>query len=135
MSKATLTRLFIGSLIAVISGTIVAIAAVWVAIANDVFVMAGTDITGIRGSALAWSVLGLGFIGAMAIAAGLIAGIVSWIGTLLHTWRLDSRTWFVALLLLGILNLWFFAMVAYLIAGPDDTIDAAPRTALAPAGS
>lgn len=135
MSKATVTRLFIGSVIAVTAGAIVAFVAVWLAIANDVFVTAGPDVVGIRGSALAWSLLGLGIVGALSIAAGLIGGIVSWIGTLLNTWRLESKTWFVVLLLLGILNLWFFAMIAYVIAGPDSTMEAAPHTAHAPAGA
>ena len=54
MTKATVKRLFIGSVLAATAGTIVAISAVWLAIANDVFVMNGGDITGIQGSALAW---------------------------------------------------------------------------------
>ena len=53
MSKTTVTRLFIGSGIAIVAGAILAIAAVWLAIANDVFVMSGPDIVGIHGSALA----------------------------------------------------------------------------------
>ena len=56
--------------------------------------------------------------------AGLIAGLVAWIGALLNTWQLDSKAWFVALLLLGIFNFGFFAMIAFLAAGPDGTTDA-----------
>jgi len=121
MSKATVTRLFIGSGIAIVSGAIVAIAAVWLAIANNVFVMDGPDIIGISGGALAWSLLALGILGGLAVAGGFIGGLVSWIGALLNTWQLESRTWFAVLLLLGIFNLGFFAMIAYLIAGPDGT--------------
>lgn len=36
MSKATVTRLFIGAGLAMIAGAMLAIAGVWVAIANDV---------------------------------------------------------------------------------------------------
>lgn len=133
MSKATVTRLFIGSGIAIIAGAILAVAAVWLAIANNVFVMAGTDITGIRGSLLAWSLLGLGIVGGLAVAGGMIGGLVAWIGALLNTWQLERRTWFAVLLLLGIFNLGFFAMIAYLVAGPDSTTTAAlPRRAPAP---
>ena len=135
MSKATVTRLLIGSWIAVLAGAVLAVAAVWLAVANDVFVMAGPDITGIRGSALAWSLLGFGLLGALALVVGLIGGIVSWIGALSNTWRLDSKAWFVGLLLLGIFNLGFFAMVAYVIAGPDGTSEAVRRGASAPAGA
>ena len=53
MSKTTVTRLFIGSGIAVVAGALLSIAAIWLAIANDVFVMSGPDIVGIHGSALA----------------------------------------------------------------------------------
>jgi hypothetical protein len=129
MSKATVTRLFIGSGIAIVSGAIVAIAAVWLAIANNLFVMAGPDITGITGGALAWSVVALGILGGLAVAGGFIGGLVSWIGALLNTWQLESRTWFAVLLLLGIFNLGFFAMIAYLIVGPDGRAAATSRTA------
>ena len=64
MSKTTVTRLFIGSGIAIVAGAILSIAAVWLAIANDVFVMSGPDIVGIHGSALGWSLIGFGIVGA-----------------------------------------------------------------------
>ena len=98
---------------------ILAIVAVSIANANDVFVMNGPDIVGLRGSALAWLMLPLGIVGGIAIAGGLIAGLVAWIGALLNTWQLESKTWFAVLLLLGIFNFGFFAMVAFLVAGPD----------------
>jgi hypothetical protein len=135
MSKSTVTRLFIGSVFAVAAGAILAIAAVWIAIANDVFVMSGSDVTGVRGSAAAWSLLGLAVVGGLAIGGGLIAGLVSWIGALLNTWQVESKAWFVGLLLLGIFNFGFVAMIAYLIAGPDGSTVAGRRTALAAAGA
>ena len=91
MSKATVTKLFIGGAIAVVAGGIVAIAAIWVAIANDVFVMNGPDMTAVRGSALAWSTLGLALAGGLALVAGLIAGLASWIGALLNTAQLERK--------------------------------------------
>jgi hypothetical protein len=132
VSKATVTRLFIGSLIAVGAGAILGIAAVAVAIANHVFVMAGSEIVGLQGGAFAWSLIGLGIAGAIVIMSGLIAGLVAWIGALLNTWQLESRTWFAVLLLLGIFNFGFFAMIAYLIAGPDGTSPQAQHRAPAP---
>ena len=132
MSKTTVTRLFISSLIAVAAGSILFVAAIWLAIANDVFVMSGPDIIGIHGSALAWSLLGFALAGGVAVAGGAIGGFVSWVGALLNTWRLESKTWFAMLLLLGVFNLGFFAMIAYLIAGPDGTASATRRGAQAP---
>jgi hypothetical protein len=128
MSKATVTRLFIGGGLAVIAGAILAIVAVAIANANDAFVMNGPDIVGLRGSPLAWAMLPLGIVGGIAVAGGLIAGLVAWIGALLNTWQLQSRTWFAVLLLLGIFNFGFFAMVAFLVAGPDGASGAAVRT-------
>ena len=119
MSKTTVSTLFIGGAIAVIAGAIVAIAAIWVAIANNVFVMTGADIVGIRGSVLAWSTLGLALVGGLGFLAGVIVGFVSWIGALVNTAQLERKRWFVGLLLLGVFNFGFIGMIAYLIAGPD----------------
>jgi hypothetical protein len=135
MSKATVTRLFIGSGIAIISGAIVAVAAVWLAIANNVFVMAGPNVIGLTGGALAWLLVGLGVVGGLAVAGGFTGGLVSWIGALLNTWQLESKTWFAVLLLLGIFNLGFFAMIAYLIAGPGGTTAPAQQRANSPIGA
>ena len=91
MIKATVTRLFIGGGLAIIAGAIVAVIAIGIAMANDVFVMNGPDVVGVRGSALAISLLGLAVVGAVAMMAGLIAGLVAWIGALLNTWQLDEQ--------------------------------------------
>jgi hypothetical protein len=133
MSKATVTRLFIGSFVAAVAGTILLIIAVGLALANDVFIMNGPDVVGVQGSPLALSLFGLGVAGGLAIVGGAIGGLVSWIGALLNTSQLESKTWFLVLLLLGIFNFGFFAMIAYVIAGPDGTSASAPRRAQAPA--
>jgi hypothetical protein len=132
VSKQTVTRLFIGSAIAAVAGAILAITAVWIAIANDVFVMSGQDIVGFQGGTLAWLLLGLGVVGGLAFTGAMIGGLVSWIGALLNTSQLESKTWFLVLLLLGIFSFGLVAMIAYLVAGPDGT-RAAPRTVPAPA--
>ena len=128
MFKATVTRLFIGSLIALAAGAIVSILAIALAIANNVFVMDGNDIAAIQGDPLAVALLGLAFLGALTAAGGVIAGFIAWIGAVLNTWQLDSKAWFVALVLTGIFNFGFIAMVIYVIAGPGDTLgrEAAP---------
>jgi len=129
MSKATVTKLFIAGLIAVAAGAVAMVIAVGAAFASDVFVVSGPDVVGVNGSPLAFALLGVAFIGGLAIIGGAIAGFVSWIGALLNTSQLQSKTWFLVLLLLGIFNLGFFAMIAYLIAGPDGTRRTAPVTA------
>ena len=134
MSKATVTRLFIGGGLAAIAGAVLAILAVSVAVANDAFVMNGPDIVGLQGGAVAWSLLGVSIVGGIVIVGGLVAGFLAWIAALVNTWQLESKTWFAVLLLLGIFNLGFFAMIAYLLAGPD-TAESAQRTAHARAGA
>ena len=69
--------------------------------------MPGGRSTGVR-SGTPWIFIG-----------GLIAGLIAWIGALLNTWQFESKAWFVGLLLLGIFNLGFFAMVAYILAAPS----------------
>jgi hypothetical protein len=132
MSKATVTRFFIGGTLAVLAGAILAVATVWVAVANDVFVMDGPDIVGLNGSPLGVALVGLGILGAATVLAGFIAGLVSWIGALLNTARIAHKAWFVALLLSGIFSLGFVAMIAYIVAGPDGTIDARRKSAQVP---
>ncbi len=133
MSKSTVTKLFIGSALAGIAGAILGGTAVAIAVANDVFVMNGQNIVGVQGGTLAWSMLGVGVVGGLAIVGAMIGGLVSWIGALLNTSQLESKTWFLVLLLLGIFSFGLFAMIAYVIAGPDSTRPAVTATAPTPA--
>jgi hypothetical protein len=132
MYKATVTRLFIGSVIAGIAGAILLVIAVGLAMANDVFLMNGTDVVGVQGGPLALALLAIGIAGGFAIVGAMIGGLVSWIGALLNTAQLDSKAWFLALLLLGIFNFGFLAMIAYVIVGPDGSAVAAARRVQAP---
>lgn len=133
MSKATISRLFIGSIIAVVAGAILAIAAVTIAFANGVFIMDGPDVVGVRGTGLAWTMVGFGIVAGLVVIAGFVGGLVAWIGALLNTAQLDDKVWFLILLLLGIWNLGVFAMIAYVIAGPDGKATADSRDTLVPA--
>jgi hypothetical protein len=120
MSKATITRLFVGAVLAVIVGLLVALAAVIAALAGGAITIGGPAVITVNGGAFAgtaiWLVIGFG-----AVAAGALAAIASWIGALLNTMQLEDKTWFVALLVLGLLSLGWVAMAAYVLAGPDST--------------
>ena len=121
MSKPTVTRVFLGGVVAVIAGIVLGFAAVWYAYLNDAFVMSGPDVVGIQASPGAWGMVGLAFVAGLTIVGGFIAGLVSWIGALLNTAQLEDKTWFVLLLVLGLLSFGLVAMIAYVIGGPDGT--------------
>jgi hypothetical protein len=127
MSKSTVTRLFIGSVVAVVAGLVLGFAAVIAAYGNGGFVMDGPDVVGVDGSAFTWTMIGLAVVGVIAVIGGAIVGLVSWIGALLNTALLPDRTWFVLLLVLGLVSFGFVAMIAYVIGGPDGTRLAAER--------
>jgi H+/Cl- antiporter ClcA len=119
MSKGTVTAVFLGSVVAVIAGAVLAFAAVWTAYANGAFVMSGPDVIGVQSTPQAWTIIGLGIVAALAMIAGFIGGLVSWIGALLNTAELTDKTWFIILLVLGLFSFGLVAMIAYVIAGPD----------------
>jgi len=133
MTKSTVTRLFIGGLIALLVGIILAAITASLAIANDVLIMEGNRVVTIREEAVDLPLFGLGLITALALAGAAVLGLASWIGALVNTSRLDSKAWFIALLLLGIFNFGLLAMIAYLIAGPDGTKAGPPQRAPSPA--
>ena len=133
MTKATVTRLFVGGLIALLVGIILAAITVGVAIANDVLIIDGSEVVTIREDAIAFPLFGLGILAALALVGAAVLGLVSWIGALLNTWRVESKAWFIALLLLGIFNFGVLAMIAYVFAGPDGTKRSLPQGAPVPA--
>jgi hypothetical protein len=125
MTKPLVTKVFMGSLIAIVAGVFLVAAGFLIALASGTFVMEGPDITGFQLSSSTPAAIGVAFIGVMCIVAGGIGQFVAWIGAVVNTSRLDDKTWFVVLLVLGLLSFGFIAMLVYVLAGPDGT---APRT-------
>ena len=121
MSKLTVTRLFVSGVVAVIAGVVAAVFFVFWAFASGGFVVSGQDVVGLNGTGFTWTLIGLIVASGFVILGGIIAGVVAWIGALLNTVQLPDKTWFVLLLVLGLLSFGFFAMIAYVIAGPDGT--------------
>ncbi len=71
-----------------------------------------------------WTMVGLMIAGFSAAAAGGVTQMAAWIGAILNTYQMQDKTWFVVLLVGGVIGIGFAlagfaAMVAYLIAGPD----------------
>jgi hypothetical protein len=121
MTKPTITRLFVGSLIAIVGGVVLLIAGLLFAFANGAFVMSGPDVTGFRPSAVGWTTVAVVIVGVLVAIAGGIGQFVAWIGAVINTSRLDDKTWFILLLVLGLLSFGFIAMLVYVLAGPDGT--------------
>ena len=126
MAKATVTRLFIGAVTAVIAGALLVLAAVVVALAGGVVKFGGSDHVSVEAGVLAWSAAGVAAAGLLAIAAGVVAAVVSWVGALLNTFQLEDKTWFVVLLAGGVFSLGIIVMIAYVLAGPDAPRKGAP---------
>ena len=121
MSKPTVVKLFVGSAFAFVAGILLALVSVGFAYANGAFVMSGPDVTGIEPTPFAWTMVALFGLATLAIIGGLIGGLVSWIGALLNTAQVDDKTWFIVLLVLGLMSFGIVAMIAYVIGGPDGT--------------
>ena len=120
MSKPVVTRLFVGALLTLLVGVLIAVGAVLVAIADGVISIGGPSGVTVRTEALAGMVMWL-FLASIVILAGSIDAIASWIGALLNTFRLADKTWFIVLLVLGLASFGWLAMIAYVFAGPDST--------------
>jgi hypothetical protein len=130
MSKTTVTRLFVGAIVAVVTGGALAFATVIAALVGGVVSIGGPTAVSVNGDALARAIPWL-VIAGLAATGGAIAAIASWIGALLNTFRLDDKTWFVTLLVLGVLSLGWVAIVAYIVAGPDGKEQGAPHAEVA----
>jgi hypothetical protein len=119
MTKSTVVKLFWGSLIGLVAGLVLIGITFALAISNDIFIMSGSDVTGIKSGVLSWTLLGLMALAALLLLFAAVAHFVAWIGAVLNTAQLPDKTWFVVLLVVGLLGLVFIATVAYVIAGPD----------------
>jgi hypothetical protein len=121
MSKSMVTKIFMGSLIAIVAGVFVVAVGFLIALSTGTLVMEGPDVTGFELSSTAPAAFGLALLGLLGIVAGGIGQFVAWIGAVVNTSRLDDKLWFVLLLVLGLLSFGFIAMLVYVLVGPDGT--------------
>jgi hypothetical protein len=138
MSKTVVTKLFVGSLIALIGGSVLLLVAMMVGAANGAFIMDGPDVIGIRPAGSTIAVAALIVTAMLAIVGGILGQFVAWIGAVVNTAQFQDKTWFLVLLLLGLMSFGFVAMLAYIWAGPDGAAaskgaDAGPATSTAQA--
>lgn len=119
MAKSTVTKLFVGSLIAIMGGIFLMALGGLLALSGTTLVTSGGDVTGVHVSGSAPQMLSIALAGLFVVIAGGVAQFVAWIGALMNTSRLDDKTWFILLLVLGLLSFGLIAMLVYVVAGPD----------------
>ena len=131
MTKSMITKVWIGGLAAFAAGVVVAMV--------GVFLMLGyggtfTQIAGTNDynfvpnmSGFFWGTVGLIVAGGVIGLVGSIVQFAAWIGGLVNSYALPSKSWFLVLLLGGLLSFFFapigfVAMIAYVIAAPDGAL-------------
>jgi hypothetical protein len=118
MSRTTISRLFVAAIASLVVGLVIGIGAVVAALLGGAVVLGGPSFVTLQTGPLASALAAL-VVACLVITASTVAAAASWVGALLNTWRLDDKTWFVALLTLGLVSLGWVAMVAYVVAGPE----------------
>jgi len=120
MTKTRIRTIFWGSLLAAAAGLVMLVVTGGLAYASDTFEMDGPDVVGIRSTPFGWTMIILAATALLVMLAGAVGQFVAWLGAVLNTAQLDDKTWFVVLLVTGLLSFGLVAMIAYLVAGPDD---------------
>jgi len=82
--------------------------------------MNGSDVVGVRSGSGARAALTLAVLAAILGRGSAVGGFVTWLGALAATGSRTDKSWFVVLLLLGLLTIGFLATLIYLVAGPPD---------------
>jgi hypothetical protein len=142
MNKPTITKIWLAGLIGLVLGLLIG------GLGLGLMLAYGGQFTPTTGngyefapdvSAFFWTTVGLMVVGFTVAAAGGVAQLAAWIGALVNTYQIEDKTWFIVLLAGGLLGLsfgliGFAAMVAYLVAGPNDMPLEQPLRPAAPTG-
>jgi hypothetical protein len=131
MTKSMITKVWIGGLAVFAAGIVVAIVGVFLMLGyGGTFTqVAGTNnynfVPNMNG--FFWVTVGLIIAGGVIGLIGSIVQFAAWIGALVNSYGVPEKTWFLVLLLGGLLSLFFApigfaAMIAYVIAAPDGTL-------------
>jgi hypothetical protein len=136
MRKSTITRLWLGGMVAIALGLVAAGVAV-----GAIFWSSGTFTTGTNGDlynfvprqdGYFWSWVAVIVVGGLVALVGGIAQFVAWIGAMANAYRLPDKMWFLLTLLLGLFGFGLIVMIVYLLLAPDAYDD---RETLAPRGA
>ena len=121
MTRSTIVRLFIGSLIGSGAGIALFVIAAALGFGDKVLIMNGPDVVGIRPGALSATMIITAGLACLLWFAATVAVVVAWVGAIINTANLPSKTWLAIQLVLGLLGLPFVAVLAYVVGRPDAT--------------
>lgn len=124
MPRSVIAKLFYGSLIAIGAAIIVLVVAAAIAFNGSSLIMDGPDVVGVR-SPWGWTAAVVAVVATLVLTAASIAQFVAWIGMLIESAPLQSKTWFVVLLVTGLLGFGLVAMLVYLLAVPAPATEVA----------
>lgn len=120
VSKPAITRVFKVAVALIVAGFAGSIAVVLWALVNGAVAFGGPQFVTIDTGPLAGAIAGL-IVASLLTGIGTAAAVVAWAGALLNTARLEDKSWFTALLALGLVSFGWVAMIAYVLYGPDST--------------
>ena len=120
MSKTTISRLFKVAIAFVVAGSVSGTAVVIWALLNGAIAIGGAQVVTVNSGPFVTAIVGM-LIASFLTATGTVAAVASWVGALANTARLEDKTWFTALLVLGLVSLGWVAMIAYVLRGPDSS--------------
>jgi hypothetical protein len=126
MTRSIILRLFIASLIAGVVGTVLFVIAAVVGFSPEVLIMSGPDVVGIRPGARSTGMIVTAALASLLWVAATLAIVVAWVGAIVNTANLPSRTWLVIQLVVGLLGFAFVAVLAYLVGRPEETSSRGP---------
>jgi hypothetical protein len=131
MTKSMITKVWVGGLAVFAAGIVVAMVGVFLMLGyGGTFTqVAGTNnydfVPNLNG--FFWVTVGLIVAGGVIGLIGSIVQFAAWIGGLVNSYVLPGKSWFLVLLLGGLLSFFFApigfaAMIAYVIAAPDGAL-------------
>ena len=133
MTKSAIAKTWVGGLVVFAAGIVVAIVGVFLMLAY------GGTVTQITGNSnnftftpdytgFFWTTIGMIVAGGLIALIGSLVQLAAWIGGLVNSYALPEKTWFLVLLLGGLVSVLlalapvgFAVMLAYVIAAPDGT--------------
>jgi hypothetical protein len=120
VTKTKIRTVFWASLLALAAGLVMLAVTGGLVYGSGNFEMDGPDVVGIRSTPFVWAMIALAAASVLVVLAAAIGQFVAWIGALLNTAQLEDKTWFVVLLVTGLISFGLIAMIVYLVAGPED---------------